>query len=164
MLFFILFSFIHTMAQTENDKRIELGKQVFTALKTNNVDLYKNLCPNFEEYKSLMQQMVNAKTDGLTQEKMNGFLEDYKREADSMYKADFVALKQQADSLSIDWNVAEFVSFESIAAFPDKINIKYLDGTLKFSVAQSVYILDVEAFEFEPAFKLQAVKNIRKYE
>ena len=163
IFFFILISTI-IMAQSENDKRIELGKQVFTALKTNNAQLYRSLYPDFEEYKALMQQMVNAKTDGLTQEQMNVFLEAYKREADSMYRAEFVTLRHQADSLNIDWKAAEFTSFESIAAFPEKITIKYLDGYLKFNIAQSFFIMDVEAFEFEPSFKLQAVKNIRKDE
>ena len=95
---------------------------------------------------------------------MNSFLEDYKREADSMYRTEFVALRQQADSLGIDWSMAEFTSFESIADFPENITIKYLDGYLKFHIAQSVFIMDVEAFEFDPSFKLQAVKNIRIYE
>jgi hypothetical protein len=162
----LFFTFISAgiMAQSENDKRIELGKQVFTALKTNNFQLYRNLCPNFEEYKTLMQQMVNAKTDGLTQEQMDGFLKDYKRESDSMYHAEFITLRHQADSLGIDWNATEFISFESIAAFPENITIKYLDGYLKFSMGQSVFITDVEGFEFDPSYKLQAVKNIRKYE
>jgi len=164
LLFFFIFISRGIIAQTENDKRIELGKQVFIALKTNNVQLYRNLYPDFEEYKTLIQQMVNAKIDGLTQEQMNIFLEDYKREADSMYRAEFINLKHQADSLGIDWNAAEFISFESIAAFPDKITIKYLDGYLKFNIAQAVFIMDVEAFEFDPSFKLQAVKNIRKFE
>ena len=55
-------------------------------------------------------------------------------------------------------------SIESIAAFPDKITIKYVDGSLNFKTDKSVFIIDVEAFEFEPAYKLQAVKNIRKFE
>ena len=162
----LFFTFISAglMAQSENDKRIELGEQVFAALKTNNFQLYRSLCPNFEEYKTLMQQMVNAKTDGLTQEQMDGFLADYKREADSMYHAEFIMLRHQADSLNIDWNAAEFISFESIAAFPENITIKYLDGYLKFGIAQSVFIMDVEGFQFDPSYKLQAVKNIRKYE
>ena len=151
------------MAQSENDKRVELGKQVFVALQTNNVQLYCRLYPNFKEYKVLMQQMVDAKVDGLTQEQMNLFLEDYKRNADSTYRAEFFELRQKADSLGINWNAAEFISFESIAAFPDKITIKYLDGTLKFKFDQSIFIMDVEAFEFNPAYKLQAVKNIQKY-
>jgi hypothetical protein len=152
------------MAQNENDKRIELGKQVFAALKTNNAQLYRSLYPNFEEYKSLMQQMVTAKVDGLTQKQMNIFLEDYKNKADSTYHAEFVALRQQADSLGIDWNNTEFTSCEGIAAFPENITIKYFDGYIKFSIAQSVFIIDVEAFEFKPSFKLQAVKKISKYE
>jgi len=167
-IFFLILSFIFIpqlmKAQSENDKRIEFAKKVFTALKTNNAELYRSLYPNFDEYKMLMQQMINANVDGLTQEKMNGFLEDYKREADSIYKAELSSLRHDADSLGINWNNAEFISFESIAAFPDKITIKYVDGSLNFKTDKSVFIIDVEAFEFEPAYKLQAVKNIRKFE
>jgi hypothetical protein len=164
LVLFFIFTSTCTMAQSENDKRIELGEQVFTALQTNNVELYRNLYPSFEEYKSLMQQMVNAKIDGLTQEQMNVFLEDYKSKADSTYKAEFLELRRQANSLKINWNAAEFLSFESIAAFPDKITVKYLDGTLKIKFGEAIFIMDVEGFEFNPSYKLQAVKNIQKYE
>jgi len=164
LLFCLLLVELAVMAQSENDKRIELGRRVFTALQTNDSKLYRNLYPSFEEYKGLMQQMVDAKIDGLTQEQMNEFLEDYKTKADSTYHAEFVALLQQADSLGINWSESKFTSFESIATYPEHISIKYLDGYLKFNVAQTAYIMDVEGFEFNPAFKLQAVKNIRKDE
>ena len=152
------------MAQDENDKRVELGKQVCAALQTNDFQLYRNLYPDFEEYKGLIQQMVDAHIDGLTQDQADHYLVDYKAKADSTYSAEFVGLREQADSLGVNWKEAKFTSFESIADYPEHISIKYLDGYLKFNTAGSSYVMDVEAFEFSPAFKLQAVKNIRKDE
>src|SRR6266705_1878583 len=98
-LSFVMLISAAIMAQTEDDKRVEFGKQVFKCFQTNDFTLYRSLYPNFEEYKQLMQEMVNAKVDGLTQDQMNGFLDDYKREADSAYHAEFIMLQKQADSL-----------------------------------------------------------------
>jgi hypothetical protein len=162
--FFLLLISTTVTAQSENDKQIEFGNQIFTALQTNDSQLYRNLYPTFEEYKGLIQQMADAKIDGLTQKQADDYLEDYKLKADSTYHAEFTDLQKQADSLGIDWADAKFTSFEGIAAYPEHISVKYLDGYLKFNTARSVFIVDVEAFEFSPSFKLQAVKNIRKYE
>jgi hypothetical protein len=105
------------MAQSENEKRIELGKQVFTALQTNDFQLYRNLYPNFEQYKELIRQMADAKIDGLTQQQADDYLLDYKAKADSTYRAEFIVLMKQADSLGINWKEAKFTSFEGIAAY-----------------------------------------------
>src|SRR5436190_6480134 len=108
--------------------------------------------------------MVDAKIDGLMQDQADAYLVDYKAKADSTYHAEFIVLREQADSLGINWKEAKFTSFESLADYPKHISIKYLDGYLKFNAAGSPYIMDVEGFEFSPAFRLQAVKNIRKDE
>ena len=151
-------------AQSENDKRVQLGKQVFNALQTNDPKLYRDLYPTFEEYKLLIQEMADAHIDGLTQQQADDYLVQYKQKADSTYNAEFIGLRHQADSIGIDWQRATFIRFESIAAFPEHISIKYLDGYLKFAVAESKFIMDVEGFEFTPECKLQAVKDIRKEE
>ena len=166
LLFFTFLSSFccSTMAQSENDKRVELGKQVFKALQTNDPKLYRNLYPTFEEYKLLIQEMADAHIDGLTQQQADDYLVEYKRKADSTYNAEFIGLRHQADSIGIDWQRATFISFESIAAFPEHISIKYLDGYLKFEVAETKFIVDVQGFEFSPECKLQAVKDIRKDE
>jgi len=159
-LFAIFASFIMAQDHTKEDA---FAKQIFLSLQNNDYASFKKLYPSFDEYKELMQMMLDAGMADLTKEKVAGFLEDYKRESDSTYHAEFNKLINQADSVGVKWKEASFVKFEFVSAYPDNFSRKYLNGDIHFSCGKSSFIVGgIEGVELPSSYKIQEVKEIRR--
>ena len=160
--FLIVIFASYIMAQ-DHTKENEFAKEIFLSLQDNDYASFKKLYPSFDEYKELMQMMLDAGMADLTKEKIAGFLEDYKRESDSTYRAEFAKLIHEADSIGVNWKDASFVKFEFVAAYPDNFSRKYLNGDIHFSCGKSSFIIGgIEGVELPSSYKIQEVKEIRR--
>ena len=161
-------------AQTNNNdsmnKKMNLAedvfaRQVFTAFQSNNEALYESMQPTNEEYKALLQLMLNANVKGLTQEKIDEMIKRRKGEASERMKKDFNEFQQQADSVGIIWTNAVYQNYDWQEMYPEEIHQKYLYGTIWFAINGVRYMIeDVQAVELPAGYKLQKIYRIRKSE
>ena len=84
-----------------NSKEEAFARQVFEAFKNNDEALYANLQPTNEEYKALLQLVLAAKVEGITQQKIDEMMEWRKKEAPERMKSDFNKFQHQADSCGV---------------------------------------------------------------
>ncbi|MGC4103995.1 hypothetical protein [Ferruginibacter sp.] len=141
----------------------ELGAAVFKAFSRQDSAVWINLYPSQEEYKNILQQMLAGGVEGLTQPLIDTMLLQRAKEAGTRYSDEFREFRRQSDSLGIDWQKVVFEKFDFLAAFPEKVQLKYLTGDIKFSCGgQHFIIADVEALQLPVGYKLQSVKCIRK--
>ncbi len=140
-----------------------LGQAIYKSLKEENSNNWILLYPTNDEYKNMLQLLLAAKNEGLTQQKMDGMIEERKLEAAAVYKAEFETYLKQADSLGINWKDAVFEKFDFEAMNPPNLKLKYLNGDIWFKCHQNHFVIEgIEAVEIETAYKLQAVKGIRQ--
>src|SRR5450432_273609 len=100
----------------EHKKEHALGTGIFKALKEKNSNHWILLYPTNDEYKNILEQMLAAKTGGLTQQNIDEMLVRRKKEASGAYTTEFENLCKRADSLGINWMAAEYQKFDYIAA------------------------------------------------
>ena len=121
--------------------------------------------PTNEEYKALLQLMLNTKVKGLTQQKIDEMIERRKREASERMKSDFNEFQHQADSCGIQWKDAMYENYDWQEMYPEEFHQKYLYGTIWFTVNGIRYMIeDVQAVEIPAGYKLQQIYRIRKAE
>jgi hypothetical protein len=138
-----------------------LGQQVFDVLKANDLAAWHKLYPTYEEYAGMLDQMLAAKMDNITPQKVAEDKAGYKKESDEVFRKDALKLLYQAAALKIEWKDASFNKFDYVTSYPNDLPCRYMKGRLYFYYSQSVYIIeDVEALEVGDTFKLQAVKGI----
>lgn len=148
-----------------NSKEQQFGRQLFDAFNKDSEALWLSLFPTDEEYKTLLQLMLIAKVDGLTQEKIEDIIKRRKEEAAFTYRKEFKEFQNQAVNVGVNWSSAGFSNFESEAIYPDNFPNKYLSGIIWFKAGGSYYMIDgVEAVEIQGEYKLQSIKRIRKIE
>lgn len=139
-----------------------MARRLFAALQTGNATQWKDLYPTDEEFKNLMQLMVDAHVGGLTQEHANALVQQQKQEAAATYAAEFKTLQKQAAQQGVEWKKATYSDFifdSSQTAIPRK----YINGDLWFNIGRTEFAVEgIEAVETESGYKLQAVKGIRK--
>jgi hypothetical protein len=144
-------------------KENALGAGIFEALKSKNLDEWIALYPTNAEYKSILQVGLGAKVEGLTQQKIDEMIERRKKEAATVYGAEFAGYQRQADSLQINWNDAVFEKFNFDSVYPEEVKLKYLTGDIRFSCKQDHFVIDgIQAVEIETGYRLQAVNTIRR--
>jgi hypothetical protein len=144
-----------------SSKEEQLATQIFTAFKNKDEQLWQSLHPTNNEYRELLQLMLQEKMEGLTQEKINAMLVQREEEATAVYKLDFGNFLQQADSLGINWKEAVYSEFDFLPYLPTSFPRKYLDGNIFFSSGKNLFeIQGIEAVETAAGFKLQSIKKI----
>jgi len=145
------------------NKEDSLAQAIFKSLKEKNSNNWILLYPTNDEYKNILQLLLAAKSEGLTQQKIDEMIEHRKLEAVTVYKAEFKTYLKEADSLGIKWNDAVFEKFNFEASNPQNLKLKYLNGDIWFKCQQNHFVIEgIEAVEIEVGYKLQAVKGIRQ--
>jgi hypothetical protein len=110
----------------------------------------------------MLESMLAAKTEGLTQEKIDELLSQRKKEATEMYKTEFDHFMALSDSLGTDWKDAVFQEFNYDAACTERIRLVYLNGNVRFTCKGNRFVIEgIEALGLSAGYRLQAVKNIR---
>lgn len=149
------------LATTTLSKEEVLGQQVFNALKANDLVAWHRLYPTYEEYAGMLDQMLAAKMDNITPQKVAEDKAGYKKESDEVFRKDALKLLYQAAALKIQWKDASFNKFDYVSSFPNDLPCKYMKGTLYFYYGQSVFLIEgIEGLEVGDTFKLQTVKGI----
>ncbi|HZX59302.1 MAG TPA: hypothetical protein VFE54_11270, partial [Mucilaginibacter sp.] len=139
-----------------------LGAGIFKALKENSSSQWLSLYPTDAEYKDILQQMLAAKVEELTQQHIDEMLEQRKQEATLAYTAEFKNFIHQADSLGIKWKDAVFEKFHYQAMYPEKVKLKYLNGDIYFSSSDNHFVIEgIEALQLPDGYRLQNVKGIK---
>jgi len=148
-----------------NSKEEAFARQVFEAFKNNDEALYANLQPTNEEYKALLQLVLAAKVEGITQQKIDEMMEWRKKEAPERMKSDFNKFQHQADSCGITWADAVYQNYDWQEMYPKEFHQKYLYGTVWFAINGVRYMIeDLQAVEIPTGYKLQKIYRIRKAE
>ena len=148
-----------------NKKTQEFARLLFTALQRNDEALWLSLYPTDEEYKSLLQLMLIANMDDLTQQKINQMIGQRKKEASAVYRKEFHELMAEAKKKGILLANTTFQSFDSEEIYPTNFPKKYLNVDIWFSGKNSYYLIaGIEAVETENGYKLQAIGGIKLVE
>ncbi|MEO8769468.1 MAG: hypothetical protein ABI402_05270 [Ferruginibacter sp.] len=148
-----------------NTKKQVFARLLFTALQKNDEALWLSLYPTDEEYKSLLQLMLVAKMDGLTQQKIDQMIGQRKKEASALYRKEFHELQAEAKKKGISLVNTTYQSFDSEAIYPTNFPKKYLNGDIWLAGKNGYYLIaGIEAVETENGYKLQAIGGIREVE
>ena len=157
-----LFLLVKFATAQKHEKEDSLTDKIIRALSANDSGMYRSLYPTFEQYKLLMQQMLKAQMADLTQEKVDGFIQDFQKKLDSTFHEEFENLLQQAKNAGVDWKNISDTRMESVAAFPENFTHKYLNGDIYFTSNGKQFVIEtVEAVEISGVYKLQTIKGIR---
>lgn len=143
----------------------EFAKQVFTAIQKNDEALWISLHPTEKEFRSLLQLMLVAKMDGLTQPKIDEIMEQRKKEYFTEYKKELHDLQAEAARRGVSWANSVYQEFDNEAAYPENFPKKYLNGDIWFAGKNGYFIIEgIEAVETDNGYKLQSVRGIRQVE
>ncbi|MEP6712977.1 MAG: hypothetical protein ABJA37_11195 [Ferruginibacter sp.] len=90
-------------------------------------------------------------------------IERRKQEAFAVYEAEFKSYLRQADSLLITWNEVVFEKFDFDAVYPEKVNLKYLNGDSWFKCKKNHFVIKgIKAVQIKAGCRLQNIKGIRQ--
>ena len=149
--------------QTSQEEK--LARQLFQSLKTRNAQLFESLYPANEEYRQLLQLMVEYKLAGLTPENMEAMVLQHQQQSAGAYAADFRRLVKQADSAGIRWSNAVYKDFLFQPYVKNNFPRKYLSGDIWCMYGKTEFVIEgIEALETPAGFRLQSIQGIRKIE
>ena len=152
----------HTIAAASKEEK--LARLIVESFRKKDDSLWRSLFPSNEEYRKLLQLMLDAKMEGLTQAKINDMIAQRKQEAVKAYNTDFKSFIKQADSLGINWKKTEYKNF-IFETYKTAIPGKYLNGDIWLLYNHIEFVIEgVEAVETSSGFKLQSIKGIRRLE
>jgi len=152
-----------TAAMNVNTQKAQaLAHTIYAALVKNDENGWPALYPTNDEFKTILQRMMNEQAPELTKTRMDDMLLQREKEATVCYKNEYRELMKQAHNLGIDWENTSFEKFEYDASPAEKLNLLYLNGNIFFSCKGQHFVIDgIEAIEMASGYRLQAVKSLR---